>query len=457
MDRDTAEPRVDAMPGEAARRWVAHHRRHAAPSTYVYDFVWDVTADAVGPFCTDVDGNVLLDFTTHVASAPLGYNNPKVLDRLEGFDLVDPMKIAGQDFYVSGGGTAGDPDFPGPTQLMDRLTDITAHYGLDTVFLSNSGAEAIENAIKICYAAGGHRAFTFDGGFHGRTLGALSLNRSKARHRRGFPEVGGVVALPYCSCEDECTCGWKTDGPGGNRLADLLHPERGVIDPAEVAFVVLEPQQGEGGFRVANDEFARDVAEAREEHGFRVVSDEVQSGLGRTGELWGIDHLDLEPDVIASAKGLRVGATVAARDSFPQETGRLSSTWGAGDVLASAQGVATIDAIRECDLLSNVRERGAQFRELLSDLDSAHVVEVRGRGLMLGVVLDTRDRRDALLQACLKRGLLTLGCGYSVLRLLPPLDVTEREIELAFSILAEALADPRVERADPTEVTEDVL
>ncbi|MBP2250620.1 4-aminobutyrate aminotransferase [Halarchaeum solikamskense] len=444
MDRDTAEPRVDSFPGDAAREWVARHHEHAAPSTYVYDFVWDITEDAVGPFCTDVDGNVLLDFTAHVASAPLGYNNPKILDRLDAFDLVDPTKIAGQDFYVSGGGSVDDPDVPGPTQLMERLTDLTEHYGLDTVFLSNSGAEAVENAIKICYAKRGHRAVTFDGGFHGRTLGALSLNRSKAVHRTGYPEVPGVVSLPYCTCEGECTCGWETDGPGGNRLADMLHAERGVIDPDELAYVILEPQQGEGGYRVPSDDFARDVAAARAEHGFYVISDEIQSGLGRTGELWGIDHLDLDPDVITSAKGLRVGATIADADVFPEETARLSSTWGAGDVLAAAQGVATIDAIEAHDLLTNVRERGRQFTELLADLDSEHVTDVRGRGLMLAVELDTKERRGALLRACLDRGLLTIGCGYKTLRLLPPLDATEREIELGFSIIDAALDDPRV-------------
>jgi len=447
MDRDTAEPRVDSFPGEAAREWVAHHQRTAAPSTYVYDFVWDITEDAVGPFCTDADGNVLLDFTAHVASAPLGYNNPKILDRLDAFDLVDPTKIAGQDFYVSGGGPPDDPDLPGPTQLMDRLTDLTSDYGLDTVFLSNSGAEAVENAIKICYAKRGHRAVTFDGAFHGRTLGALSLNRSKAVHRRGFPEVPGVVALPYCSCEGDCTCGWETDGPGGNRLADLLHHGQGVVDPAELAYVILEPQQGEGGYRVASDSFARDIADLKAEHGFYVVSDEIQAGLGRTGEMWGIDHLPLDPDVVASAKGLRVGATIANEDVFPDEKARLSSTWGAGDVLAAAQGVATIDAIEEYDLLANVRERGRQFTDLLTDLDHEHVVDVRGRGLMLAVELDSRDRRNALVEACLARGLLTLGCGHETLRLLPPLDATEREIDLGYGILADALDDPRVRRA----------
>ncbi|WP_227353910.1 aminotransferase class III-fold pyridoxal phosphate-dependent enzyme [Haladaptatus salinisoli] len=441
MNRDTAEPRVREMPGEKARRWADYHHRFAAPTTYVYDFVWDITEDSVGPFCTDVDGNVLLDFTSHVAAAPLGYNNPKIAGKLRELDVPDPTKIAGQDFYASGGWPPEDPEFPGPTQLMERLVDITGHYDMDTVFLSNSGAEAVENAIKICYNRGGHRAFTFDGAFHGRTLGALSLNRSKVAHRKAYPEIPGVVSVPYCACEGECDCGWKTDGPGGNAIADYLDPDRGVISPEEVAYLILEPVQGEGGYRIPNDEFIADIAEIRERFGVKVVADEIQSGMGRTGEMWAVDHLDLEPDVITSAKALRVGATISRADVFPEETGRLSSTWGAGDVIASLQGALTIDAIREHDLLANATERGRQARELIEDAAPETVVDVRGRGLMLAVEFDTKDRREAVVDAALSRGLLTLGCGYKTLRILPPLDVTEREIGIGIDLLLESIEE----------------
>jgi 4-aminobutyrate aminotransferase len=449
MNRDTAEPNVDSMPGDRAERWAAYHHEHAATTTYVYDFVWDVTEDAIGPFCTDVDGNVLMDFTSHVASSPLGYNNPLILDRLEAFDLVDPTKIAGQDFYVAGGWPPENPELDGPSQLMDRLTDLTSDYGLDTVFLSNSGAEAVENGIKLCYNDRGHRAFTFEGGFHGRTLGALSLNRSKVNHRKGYPEVPGVMSVPYCACDGDCTCGWRTNGPGGNVIADRLDPAQGNVDPAEVAFVILEPQQGEGGYRVPNPEFMQDVADLQSEYGIRVVADEIQSGLGRTGEMWGIDHYDLEPDVITGAKGLRVGATVANESLFPEERARLSSTWGAGDVLSAAQGVATLDAIVEDGLMANVRERSAQFYDRLADERAPNVVDVRGRGLMLAVEFDAKERREAVVANALKRGLLVLGCGYKSLRVLPPLDVTEREMDLGIDLLLDAIreAGPVAEQA----------
>ncbi|MFC4988588.1 aminotransferase class III-fold pyridoxal phosphate-dependent enzyme [Saliphagus infecundisoli] len=443
MDRETTEPRVEHVPGDRASEWVEAHHAVAAPSTYVYEFVWDAGEPAVGPFCTDVDGNVLMDFTSHVASAPLGYNHPAISDRFDEFDLPDPSKIAGQDFYVSPGGPVDSPDFPGPTQLMEQLVEITDHYGMDRVFLSNSGAEAVENGIKICYASGRHRAVTCEGGFHGRTLGALSLNRSKAVHRKGYPEVPGVMEIPFPSSSEEYERRWKTDGPGGNVLADKLDPEQGTVDPDEVAFLIVEPVQGEGGYRPAHPAFIEDLAALRERFGLRIVADEIQSGLGRTGELWGIDHYDLTPDVITSAKGLRVGATVSRSEIFPDEQARLSSTWGAGDILGAMQGALTIDVIREEGLLENVRDRGEQFRTRLEEMADGResVIDVRGLGLMLAVEFDTKERREAVVEAALRNGLLTLGCGHKTLRLLPPLDVTTREIALASDLLAESIDD----------------
>ena len=444
MDRDTAAPDVTDLPGDRAREWVAYHHESAAPSTYVYEFVWDRTAPAEGPFCTDVDGNVLMDFTSHVAAAPLGYNNPKIMEPLAEFDLVDPLKIAGQDFYVAGGESPGD-GLPGSSGLMERLTEVTAHYDMDTVFLSNSGAEAVENAIKIAYddSGGAKHAITFDGAFHGRTLGALSLNRSKSVYRRDFPEISGVHDVPFCddrTCSAEtCSCGFFADGV--SQLRRKLDPDRGHIDPDDVAYLIMEPIQGEGGYRFPSEAFADEIAALVDEHDITLIADEIQSGVGRTGELWGSDHYALEPDVIASAKGLRVGATISRSDVFPEEKSRLSSTWGAGDIVASVQGALTLDAIREHDLMDNATVRGRQFKETMRDADLPGVDDVRGKGLMLAVEFDSKERRDEVMRKAFSRGLLTLSCGYDVLRVLPPLDVTEREIELGCDLLAAAIAD----------------
>lgn len=447
MDRETATPRVDRIPGERAAQWVEHHHNTAATSTYVYEFVWDLSGPATGPFCTDIDGNVLLDFTSHVAAAPLGYNNPKIIEPLRAFDLVDPLKIAGQDFYVSSGQNPTDNSLPGPTELMDRLADITSEYGMSTVFLSNSGAEAVENAIKIAYdhSEGGQYGITFEGAFHGRTLGTLSLNRSKAVHRRHYPELPSIHDVPFCTdrgCSPAtCDCGFLNSD--GSRLRQMLDPEQGYLDPDEVAFIILEPVQGEGGYRIPSQAFGDELATVAAEHDITLIADEIQSGLGRTGEMWGSDHYRFEPDVIAAAKALRVGATIARDEVFPSETSRLSSTWGAGDILASLQGALTIDAIHEYDLCSNATQRGQQCRDLLTDGlgERDSVVDIRGLGLMLAVEFDTAARRDAVQTAALQRGLLTLGCGHSVLRFLPPLDVTEREIELGTELLIKAVDD----------------
>jgi 4-aminobutyrate aminotransferase len=438
MDRDSVEPQVETLPGSEARATVDYHHRHAAPSTYVYEFVWDYTEPAIGPFCTDVDGNVLMDFTGQVGAMPLGYNNPKLLDSLAEFDLVDPLKIAGQDFYLPAAAT-GDTDLPGPADLMDRLTDISG-YGMDTVFLSNSGAEAVENALKISYDyTHGAYAITCEGAFHGRTLGTLSLNRSKGIYRRDFPEIAGVHDVPFCTdrgCQaGSCECGFFFGETSA--LRQLLGPG-GAVDPDEVAALVLEPVQGEGGYRFPSEAFTDEIAACCGEFDVPLVVDEVQSGLGRTGEWWAVDHSALEPDVIASAKGLRVGATIAREEVFPAEESRLSSTWGAGDILSSAVGALTIDAIAEHDLMDNAVRRGQQMKELLREKTIPGATDVRGQGLMLAIEFESTERRDEMQAATFARGLLTLGCGERTLRLLPPLDVTEREIQLGAELLADA-------------------
>jgi 4-aminobutyrate aminotransferase len=471
MDRNTAEPDVKSLPGDRAQRWIEYHQQRAATSTFVYEFIWDVTAPAIGPFCMDIDGNVLLDFASHVAASPLGYNNPKITEPLSEFDAIDPMKIAGQDFYASTGWPPENPSFPGPTQLLDRLIEITDHYDMDTVFLSNSGAEAVENAIKICYNRfDGKHGITFAGGFHGRTLGALSSNRSKAVHRRGFPEIAGIESVPFCEnrhCDaTTCSCGFFV-GPQANEtesgvslsgestsritssLRRMLDPSRGNVDASDVSYLIVEPIQGEGGYRIPSQSFMTEIADVTEEYDIPVVADEIQTGLGRTGEMWGVDHYAIEPDVITSAKALRVGATISRDELFPDTPGRISTTWGGGDILASLRGVLTIDAIQEYDLLSNARERGRQFKERLREEVPSFVVDVRGKGLMLAVEFDSKPRRDAAVCEAFSRGLLTLGCGYRTMRVLPPLDVTAREIDLGVDLLLETLEDQQVKDVSP--------
>ncbi|QCS41553.1 aminotransferase class III-fold pyridoxal phosphate-dependent enzyme [Natrinema versiforme] len=443
MDRDTAEPDADALPGPNAQKWVDFHQEYSAPSEYSHEFVWDVTREADGPFVTDVDGNVLLDFTCHIGAAPLGYNNAKVLEKVREFDLVEPMKIAGQDMYFGAGPTPDESDVPGSSHLMEKLTAVSSQYGMDTVFLSNSGAEAMENSMKIThdYRAPAKYGVAFAGSFHGRTLGTLSLTKSKEVYTRHYPEISGIETVPFCAdrgCDaDSCDCGFFAGGD--SQLRSMLSPEGGHVNPDEIAFLTLEPIQGVGGYRFPSEAFMEEVAAVTAEYDIPLVVDEIQSGVGRTGEIWASDHYPIEPDVIASAKALRVGATISRSEVFPSEKNRLGSTFGGGDLLGSMMGTFTLEAIQEHDLLDNATRRGEQAKELLCDDTPEYVEDVRGKGLMLAVEFDTPERRSAVVEAALERGLLTLGCGKKTIRLLPPLDSTEREIELGIGIFLEAI------------------
>lgn len=430
MNRDSVKPSVESLPGPKARRWIDLHRRNAAPSTYAYDFVWDITAESSGPFCKDPDGNVFLDFTSHVGSSPLGYNHPLLVDKIREFDLVDPIKIAGQDFYLSTGSSPENARLPSPAHLMEKATELTSHYGFDTVFLSNSGAEAVENALKICYANRDTTKYgiTFEGAFHGRTTGALSVTRSKSEHRRGYPELPGIREVQFSEA-------------GVTDLERKLDTEAGHMAPSEVAFLILEPVQGEGGFNVSTARFFRRLNDLCQEHDIPVIVDEIQSGLGRTGEFWAVDHYGLEPDVIVSAKGLRVGATIASSEMFPDQSNRLSSTWGAGDILSSMVGSLTLSIIRQEELKSNASDRGQDVLASLRELESSYdmIVDARGLGLMAAIELRTKSLQEQVISAALKRGLLTLGCGHKTIRLLPPLNVTEREVALGVELLEQAI------------------
>lgn len=201
MDREKTTPKVKNL--HRSKEYIEKFHRHGAKSTHKHPFVWSYSDESIGPFCKDLDGNIFLDFTSHVSAAPLGYNHPEIKKALNKHDLSDPVKIAGQDFYTSG-------DFPGPTELQEKIIETTKKLDLNTVFLVNSGAEAVENAIKISYDYGGSRGICFNRSFHGRTLGALTLTTSKEKCREKYPKIPGVKEVPFCGCRGkyngECRC-----------------------------------------------------------------------------------------------------------------------------------------------------------------------------------------------------------------------------------------------------------
>src|SRR3989344_4867993 len=436
IDRERVLPNVKKIPGINAQRWTKRSLKHAASTTLEEGFVWARDKPALGPWCTDVDDNIILDFASHIASAPLGYNHPDIIELMKTFPKADPDRYAGTDFLAGYAGT-----FPSVADLHEKVISITKKFGFDAALFTNSGAEAIENAIKICYNARHSEGYgvCFDGAFHGRTLGALSLNRSKAVQREYYPQIPNIVSFPYCACKNTCMCGWETRSRKGkieNKIHQWLDKESGIVRADEVSYVILEPIQGEGGYNIPRRDFIRSVYKEAQSNGIPVISDEIQAGLGRTGEWWACENFGVKPDVIAAAKGLRVGATISRRVMFPKEKGRISGTWAEGNAMASAVGFKTIDIIQRERLLLNAQRVGGYFLKRLRELlryDS--VIDARGLGLMDAIEFDLKKTRDEVEERCLKKGLILVGAGYKMLRFLPPLNVTKREIDVAVDIL----------------------
>jgi 4-aminobutyrate aminotransferase len=450
MEREKAVPTIKVPPpGPNARKWAKFHKMYAAHSTYFYDFIWDRSKPAIGPFCTDVDGNIIMDFVSHVASSPLGYNHSNLVEVAKKIAAIDPDRYAGTDFIGAFGEDPVDCPIPTPSHLHHKLMEISQQFDFDSAFLSNSGAEAVENAIKICYDYRRNHGygFCFYGAFHGRTLGALSLNRSKKVHRDWYPQIPKIVELPFCRCQHQCDCGWKIYSIRRkgviSRLAQILDPDIGIIDPDEVAYIIIEPILGEGGYDIANPEFIQEVAKIAHHEGIPLIADEIQSGLGRTGKWWAVEHFGVIPDIIASAKALRVGATIGKSMFFPREEKRISSTWGEGNAISSAVGYQVIQAIQEEDLLKNAEEMGNYFLSGLRQLQSRFPVihEVRGLGLMDAISVETDDLRNRVIRSAFQKGLLLASCGFESIRFLPPLNVTQREIDIALDILEDVFSE----------------
>ncbi|MFL5755897.1 MAG: aminotransferase class III-fold pyridoxal phosphate-dependent enzyme, partial [Chloroflexota bacterium] len=300
-------------------------------------------------------------------------------------------------------------------------------------YLGNSGTEMVEASIKLArHATGRPYIVAFLGGFHGRTYGSVTLTASKAKYHKGFaPLLPGVFHAPYGTVAD---LGW---------FDDVLFSRLAPAD--EVAAVIVEPIQGEGGYLVPEAGFLRGLRDLCDRHGILLIADEVQSGAGRTGSMWAVDHEGVEPDILLTAKGIASGMPLGglvARAELLEAwgPGAHGSTFG-GNPVACAAALATIDLL-EGGLVENARIRGEEALALLEPLlerDPALVVDVRGRGLMIGVELDTPDHAEAVQWAAFQRGLLVLECGRSSVRLSPPLVVSKREVETAVALLTDAI------------------
>jgi 4-aminobutyrate aminotransferase len=429
--RDPGVPHlVTELPGPKARAIIARDAAVASPSlTRAYPLVAE---SGSGVVVTDVDGNRFLDFAAGIAVCSTGHSHPKVVAAIK--EQADRLiHIAATDFYE-----------PRYLAFMERLAGIAPFREKARVFLSNSGTEAVEGAIKLArYHTHRPGIIAFDGGFHGRTLGALSLTNSKIKQRAGFgPLVPMVHHAPFPRVRP-----WR-EGSGGDGSAELAVLERSIlgriIAPSDVAAVVIEPIQGEGGYFPAPAPFLRGLRELCDRHGILLIADEIQSGMGRTGAWWAIEASGVEPDIVTCAKGIAsgmpIGAFIARESIWTWPPGAHGSTFAGNPVCASA-GLATLGII-ESEGLENAARMGARLRAGIERAAEGvdEVRDIRGAGLMIGVEFDTHEAAEAVQQAAFERGLLTLECGESSLRFSPPLIVTAADVDTALRIFGEALA-----------------
>ena len=429
------------LPGPKARAAVMHDDRTMSPSyTRSYPLV---AKSGKGVRITDVDGNEFLDFAAGIAVNSTGHCHPEVVAAIQK-QAAELIHISGTDFY-----------YESMTELADRLSAVAPMPGPHRFYYGNSGAEAVECALKVArYHTKRQQVISFFGAFHGRTMGALSLTASKPQQKRRFsPMVPGVTHIRYPYTYRGCLGGAEEQEEFALGCARYIEDTlfKKVLPPEEVAAIFLEPIQGEGGYVVAPDNFLREIREICDRHGILLVADEVQSGAGRTGKWWAIEHSGVQPDIVCMAKGIAsgmpLGICMTRAEIMDWVPGSHASTFG-GNPIAIASALATMD-ILEREGISNAEHVGGKILERLEGWKHSHplVGDVRGRGLMIGIELvldkETREPAPALRNLveglCFERGLLILGCGETSLRLCPPLIVSEDEATVALDILEEAL------------------
>jgi 4-aminobutyrate aminotransferase len=418
------------MPGPKARQHVAFDHEFTSPSLpRAYPLV---PVRGSGSTIEDIDGNLLLDFTAGIAVSSTGYGHPRITAAIER-QARDLVHFSASDFYL-----------PVYAELAAKLDDISPIDGPTRSFIGNSGAEAIEAALKLArFATRRQYVVSFIGGFHGRTYGAVSLTASKSKYHAGFgPMLPGVIHVPFGSA-------------GLDELEQRVFKR--IIPANEIAAVFVEPIQGEGGYVVPDDDFLPRLRRMCDEHGMLLVADEVQSGAGRTGKMWAIEHWGVKPDILCTAKGIAsgmpIGAMVARADLMSWSKGHHGSTFG-GNAVSCAVALETIALLKE-GLIDNAAERGRQALDGLRPLLSEHgglVRDVRGKGLMLGVQFDSGETAESVQWACFTRGLMVLEAGEDVVRMSPPLVVTADEMDTATHIFGEAVAAVAV---DPTRAYHD--
>lgn len=451
-DQPAAPRLVTPLPGPKAAAIIARDRAIISPSyTRSYPFVME---RASGLVVEDPDGNRFLDLNAGIAVCSTGHRHPHVVEAINA--QVDRyLHMSGTDFYY-------EPE----VEVAERLARVAPWSGPSRVHFTNSGAESIEAAFKLArYRTGRQHVVACYGAFHGRTMGALSLTASKVVQRQEFgPLIPEVTHIDYPHCY-RCPDRDHADPDTGccdralHELEDVVLKK--LVSPTEVAAIFVEPIQGEGGYIVPPPSFLRGLRRLCTRHGILLVCDEVQSGMGRTGKMFAVEHVGIEPDMITMAKGiasgLPLGALVARAELMNWGPGAHASTFG-GNPVACAAAVATLDLL-EGGLMTHAAEVGTYLKDQLRTLMARRPVvgEIRGQGLMIGVdfVKDRQTRagdpdvRNRVVQEAFSRGLLVLGCGESTVRLSPPLVISRAQVDVAVEILDAAVAAAAEGPSDP--------
>lgn len=432
------------VPGPKAREIVERDKKVISPSyPRGYPFVMD---HGKGVEVWDVDGNRFLDFAAGIAVVATGHSHPRVVRAIQ--EQAEKFIHISSDYYHQVW-----------VELAEKLNEI-APFKEDAVsFMTNSGTESVETAIKLArHYTGRSQLIGFFGAFHGRTMGAVSITASKSLYHRDFyPLLNGVVHIPFPDPYRPLL----VHQPGedyGEAVVRYLEKNifEQILPPEEVAGIVVEPIQGEGGYILPTPGFFPALRELCDRHGILLIADEVQSGMGRTGKWWAIEHFGVEPDIVCAAKGIAsgmpLGAMIARKSIVTWEKGAHGNTYG-GNPIACSAALATISLLED-GYMENAARVGAYMKDALEEIASRHpahgrpgIGEVRGIGLMIGVefVKDALTKepavvfRDQLVDNAFRRGLLLLGCGKSVIRFSPPLMVSEAEVDEALGIFEEAL------------------
>jgi 4-aminobutyrate aminotransferase len=425
---------VTDIPGPEALALIERDRKVTSPSLpRAYPFV---SRRAAGSVIEDVDGNRFLDLNAGIAVTSTGHCHPQVVEAIQQ-QAAELIHYSASDFFL--------PIYTEVCEHLDRIAPMSRPV---RSFLTNSGTEAVEAAIKLArYATGRQYIVGFFNSFHGRSYGSVSVTASKALYRANFgPMLPGVVHAPYGDGRDFGNLDFGEDGgpfPTIDYFEKVLFKR--LVEPTEVAAVIVEPVLGEGGYIVPPDGWLEALRDLCTRHGILMVADEVQCGMGRTGKMWAVQHLDVEPDILLSGKGIAsgmpLGAMIARDDLMTWRFGAHGSTYG-GNPVSCAAALATIRLIEE-GLIDNAKAVGARLMNGLRDVQQRHdiVKEVRGLGLMIGIGLRDHETADMVEKAAFRRGALMLGCGDDAIRMSPPLVFREDQADTAVSIFEEACAE----------------